>query len=186
MFRRIQQDLLIPKPQFTWAQSGTQQPPPTHKKMGENKKIRSTDDFQICCSVFICTNRYRNDYKNPSSLKNNYTVAEIRCVGLFSCSCRNLAATIIIIQTLRLFFPVGKSRLLWYPVVIYYQKKFGFAFQIKSWLLLFWRAFLRSYIPLAFDKIWSRNIKMIRSFVFLVCNRLVKFVYRSCYIPPNF
>ena len=45
--------------------------------MGENKKIRHTDDFQIFCNVFIYTNRYRNDYKNPSFVKNNYTVAEI-------------------------------------------------------------------------------------------------------------
>ncbi len=37
MFRRIQQDLLIPKPQFTLAQSGTQQPPPNHMKIAFRK-----------------------------------------------------------------------------------------------------------------------------------------------------
>ena len=46
--------------------------------MGKNKKFPRTDDFQIFCNVFTYTNRYRNDYKNPSIDKNNYTVAEIR------------------------------------------------------------------------------------------------------------
>ena len=61
MFRRIYLDLLIPKPQFTWAQSGTQQPPPTLKKMGETSKrilLGLPDHFYRICLAFAVKKNY--------------------------------------------------------------------------------------------------------------------------------